>query len=173
EWGIDSKYLDGHGVLRTVDSATLRRLVEIVSCGQSLTRRHLLPATVVLRCARATAPALPDVPPSASIEWAVISGETELASGTVDSGSWRLPDDLPIGTYRIDVTPRSRAGQANERANLIVAPERAYGGRDFAEDRRIWAPAVQLYGIRSRRNWGHGDFTDLLGLLELSANLGG
>src|SRR5262245_2539739 len=123
EWGIDSKYLDGHGVLRTVDSATLRRLVEIVSCGQSLTRRHLLPATVVLRCARATAPALPDVPPSASIEWAVISGETELASGTVDSGSWRLPDDLPIGTYRIDVTLRSRAGQANERANLIVAPE--------------------------------------------------
>jgi 4-alpha-glucanotransferase len=37
---------------------------------------------------------------------------------------------------------------------------------------RMWALAVQLYGVRSRRNWGHGDFTDLIGLIELAANLG-
>jgi 4-alpha-glucanotransferase len=32
--------------------------------------------------------------------------------------------------------------------------------------------AVQLYGIRSARNWGIGDFTDLAGLIELAAHLG-
>src|SRR3977135_3494084 len=41
-----------------------------------------------------------------------------------------------------------------------------------------WALGVQLYGIRSQRNWGHGDFSDLLALVELAgrggaAGLGG
>ena len=37
---------------------------------------------------------------------------------------------------------------------------------------RFWMLATQLYGVRSRRNWGHGDFTDLLGLIELAAQAG-
>src|SRR5262249_30823822 len=37
---------------------------------------------------------------------------------------------------------------------------------------RMWALAVQLYGVRSLRNWGHGDFTDLAALVELAADLG-
>jgi 4-alpha-glucanotransferase len=37
---------------------------------------------------------------------------------------------------------------------------------------RWWLLAVQLYGIRSRHNWGHGDFSDLLALIELAAEVG-
>lgn len=37
---------------------------------------------------------------------------------------------------------------------------------------RWWAMAVQLYAIRSRRNWGHGDFGDLARLIEITANCG-
>ncbi len=39
--------------------------------------------------------------------------------------------------------------------------------------KRLWGLTVQLYGVRSRRNWGIGDFTDLAGLLELTAAAGG
>ncbi len=51
---------------------------------------------------------------------------------------------------------------------LIVAPARAFGG-DFD---RCWLLAVQLYGVRSARNWGIGDFSDLEGLIELARQLG-
>jgi 4-alpha-glucanotransferase len=47
--------------------------------------------------------------------------------------------------------------------------EPAYQG----DGRRCWVLAVQLYGVRSRRNWGHGDFSDLADLMEIVADLGG
>ena len=37
---------------------------------------------------------------------------------------------------------------------------------------RLWALAVQLYSVRSHRNWGHGDFTDLAALIHLAADIG-
>jgi len=36
----------------------------------------------------------------------------------------------------------------------------------------MWALAVQLYGVRSSGNWGHGDFSDLRALIDLAADLG-
>src|SRR5215469_17083884 len=37
------------------------------------------------------------------------------------------------------------------------------------EWQRGWGIAVQLYGVRSTRNWGIGDFSDLRRLVELAA----
>jgi len=50
-----------------------------------------------------------------------------------------------------------------------IHPEQAFQGDGL----RVWILAVQLYGVRSARNWGHGDFTDLAALLEIVARLGG
>ena len=51
-----------------------------------------------------------------------------------------------------------------------VAPVRCFGGR--AGHPRVFGPAVQLYALRSRRNWGIGDFTDLATLVQLAAAQG-
>ncbi len=40
------------------------------------------------------------------------------------------------------------------------------------DGRRLWLLAVQLYAVRSRRNWGHGDFTDLAQLVQHAAGCG-
>jgi 4-alpha-glucanotransferase len=54
-----------------------------------------------------------------------------------------------------------------------VLPEEKNHRRAFQGDgRRYWALAVQLYAVRSRRNWGHGDFTDLKTLVRLAARHG-
>ena len=44
---------------------------------------------------------------------------------------------------------------------LIVVPATSYQPQVLAEGSRIFGPALQLYGVRSQRNWGIGDFTDL------------
>ncbi len=70
-----------------------------------------------------------------------------------------------VGSYRLHLTD---ASSFTEEAPLIVAPPRAFDG-DFD---RCWLLAVQLYGVRSARNWGIGDFTDLVSLIELAGHLG-
>ncbi|MFZ1209760.1 MAG: 4-alpha-glucanotransferase, partial [Pseudolabrys sp.] len=58
-------------------------------------------------------------------------------------------------------------GQPSE-LTAVPEPVRAFQG----DGRRHWALAVQLYALRSRRNWGHGDFGDLACLIELAARRG-
>jgi 4-alpha-glucanotransferase len=48
-------------------------------------------------------------------------------------------------------------------------PLRAWQGEGR---RRLWALCIQLYGIRSLHNWGHGDFSDLSRVIELAASCG-
>jgi 4-alpha-glucanotransferase len=100
------------------------------------------------------------------ISWDIKSARTVVASGTADD-RLVLPEIAP-GTFDLCVTAADRAW--HEAATLLVAPETAFQGTDPAA--RLWALAVQLYGVRSHRNWGHGDFTDLGDLVALAAKLG-
>src|SRR4051794_11243328 len=38
--------------------------------------------------------------------------------------------------------------------------------------RRLWGIAVQLYSVRSKRNWGIGDFRDLRDVIRIAARAG-
>jgi 4-alpha-glucanotransferase len=53
---------------------------------------------------------------------------------------------------------------------IIVVPQRCYAVG--ATGPRQWALVLQLYGLRSRRDWGIGDFTGLAALGKLGAGLG-
>src|ERR1700741_5570317 len=61
--------------------------------------------------------------------------------------------------------PARRARRLKLRAGRCHQPE-------VLEQRRMWGFMVQLYGLRSERNWGIGDFTDLKKLAEIAAGLG-
>ena len=111
-------------------------------------------------------PAVPNPAPPDAV-WLLIAGDHRIASGPGGSEPVRIPDDAPPGTYRLVVAP-----PGPDTHLVLVAPERAYEPEAVAAGRRVWALAAQLYAVRSRRNWGIGDFTDLALLVRVAADHG-
>jgi len=83
-----------------------------------------------------------------------------------------LPIDLPLAPayYRLQVDGMGCAPQAE--ALLVCAPQHCHQPTALRNGGRIWGPAVQLYTLRSQRNWGIGDFGDLADLVRLMAARG-
>src|SRR3954467_9402348 len=63
-------------------------------------------------------------------------------------------------------------GPPRRPAMLKLDPGRCYEPELLAQGGRVWGFMVQLYSLRSNRNWGIGDFGDLAALLEVAAARG-
>src|SRR5574341_1271817 len=77
-----------------------------------------------------------------------------------------LPPGLEMGYYDLAayaVTPKRFLDGA---LRLIVVPDQCFVPPSLLEGRRIWGLALQLYALRSGRNWGAGDFSDLTEVVE-------
>jgi 4-alpha-glucanotransferase len=55
---------------------------------------------------------------------------------------------------------------------LLVAPRTSYQPEGLGNGGRLFGLSVQLYSVRSERNWGMGDFSDLARLLRDAAACG-
>jgi len=159
--GIQTEFIDGQGHRRVTDAAALKIILDSLP---SQTPRRLLAEPVVVRSGQ---PARSELSPAATLplQWKIVAGSKVIAEGRTSDRVIVWPQDLPPGVHRLNLTD---ASPFTEDVPLIVAPARAFGG-DFD---RCWLLAVQLYGVRSARNWGMGDFTDLHGLIELAHHLG-
>jgi 4-alpha-glucanotransferase len=172
------------GILRAMgcpidDHAAMAAAVSQIEIGRW---RNFLPALVAVRDARAvieinfTARQF-----GATLLWSVNLEDGSKRTGTVSSadcretwrgemeGTWitrrlfELPLDLPPGYHELDV----RLGNSPaERCLLICASARCFEPEPLAGGRGLWGLAVQLYTVRSRENWGIGDFHDLTLLIR-------
>ena len=73
----------------------------------------------------------------------------------------RLP--LPLGYHEFSLHAREEALAS---ALLVIVPARCYVPPAIERGERVWGIAAQLYAVRSQRNWGIGDYTDLRSLVE-------
>jgi 4-alpha-glucanotransferase len=161
ELGIQTEFVDGQGHRHVTGAPALKIILDALPI--RVPHRFIGGAVVI----RSGLPARTELSQAATfpLRWKIVAGLKVIAEGEVNDRFIAWPPDLPEGSYRLHLTD---ASSFSEEAPLIVAPPKAYHG-DFD---RSWLLAVQLYGIRSARNWGIGDFTDLEGLLELAAGLG-
>ena len=161
-WGIESRYHDAFGRLQEVEPEALAGLLAALSRGERPAPRRL-PEILVVRSGREALVSL-HASHGTPVTWTIEAGRI-IAKGKGKAPVIRLPVDLPVGSFTLQL----KFGGQQETATLLVAPERAYQGEDHA---RHWGIAVQLYGVRSQRNWGHGDFTDLAALVDIAADHG-
>jgi 4-alpha-glucanotransferase len=201
-YGIEPGYTDFWGKRRRVPAATERALLEAIGVAagserevaDSLREAEARPWRRMLAPVRVIAPperseitfTLPARLGSATTDWKLTEegGEIHegrltpddlpvLASAEVEGESYRrwrlpLPAELPHGYHQLSMAVR---GHPDTRGalQLIMAPARCYGA---ARGSRLWGLTAQLYGVRSQRNWGMGDFTDLADLTERAGSMG-
>lgn len=159
--GVQSEFIDALGKLRVTDPVALKSILDALPekrvyrfvGGPVVVRALGNPRSELVRTG------------AAPLTWKVTGKDKIIAQGETREPVIAWPAGLPPGYHRLTLTD---AEGASEEVPMIVAPERAFGG-DFD---RGWLLAVQLYSVRSDRNWGIGDFTDLAGLLRLARQLG-
>jgi 4-alpha-glucanotransferase len=150
------------------------------------------PAAVTLRlpAALADAPLACTLALEDGVVWRWRAAEAPaVGAATVEGAAYvvrrvPLPPGLPIGYHRLTLRARGRRW----RTTLFVAPPRAYpsrtsGGRGQGRgdlpapspglEGPAWGLFLPLYALRTARDWGCGDFTDLRALLDWMADLGG
>jgi 4-alpha-glucanotransferase len=200
--GIGDAYHDYRGDLQYFNSATKLGLLRAMGCqvdepaalALELERmevalwRRFLPPIAALRGTRAGI----DINLSArefgsTLSWSVHFEDGSRHQGMLSTadcreiwrgeveGTWitrrrlELPIDLPTGYHELQATV---AGGTSGRCLLIVAQPRCYEPPAMSAGKRLWGIAVQLYSLRSRGNWGIGDFSDLMTLIRWVAPLG-
>jgi 4-alpha-glucanotransferase/(1->4)-alpha-D-glucan 1-alpha-D-glucosylmutase len=126
---------------------------------------------------------------NAPLVWALELENGDRRSGEAGAGELELREEVEIdgrkfrryalglqampgpGYHWLEVAAPRQPAQAG-RMRLIVAPDACYVPDAIAGEARAWGFQVQLYALRSRRNWGMGDLTDLKTLVEFCARAG-
>ncbi len=196
--GIEARYWDIQGRLHERSPDTARHMLRALGIpaasdadiAASLVRltedawRETLPPVIVaketgpigvaLRLAASTA--------ARSLRWSIdleaggrVGGEFRLydlhveATKNVDGSTialYRLElPQQPLGYHRLRVTVTGEAA-----ADLIVAPARCH--LPHKHNARFLGISSQLYAVRSDKNWGIGDFSDLSALVRWSGACG-
>jgi 4-alpha-glucanotransferase len=198
--GIEESFRDATSQLRKTSPATKRALLAamgfpikteaqaaraLFELKQREWSRSLPPVAVIFRSRYAIAVEV-NVPADTScLEWRL-----ELEDGSKRVGSANFAKRKPIARYDLrgrklarhqltlgrntpDGYHRLRTNLDGSLCSLIVTPGRCWLPAAAKDGRRLWGVAAQLYLLRSKRNWGIGDFTDLRQLIRLVEDRGG
>lgn len=198
--GIQLAYDDIWGVTRHASTETLRALLGALGVDaadataalqarqRAAWRRTIAPVIVVSanRAAFAFRVSLRERDDRTPVAWRLLTEDGARREGAFTPADWPLVerDSIdgeahvarvvsiegvpPVGYHRLEVL----AAGATAIAALWVAPECCYLPPALEGGRRLWGLALQLYALRSSRNWGIGDFTDLANVIDLAARHG-
>ncbi len=174
-----------------IDASTDVSVAAALAAHQARARGRGLPPVAVFTVdepALAIPLALPVALADRPLTWTVTPEDGEIKRGTLIPGQSAVPVPSADDTFihcRLDLTAAGVALQAGyhrleleidrgdaRATTIIVAPARGYRPAALAGDSRVWGFAVQLYALRSRRNWGSGDFGDLEALVDFAASAG-
>jgi len=84
-----------------------------------------------------------------------------------------FPGKVPLGYHSLTVEASGPSIAKRAAMRVVVAPDQCYLHPALMDSRRAWGLTIQLYGLRSSKNWGIGDFRDLQEVMQWAgADLG-
>ena len=193
-YGIAAGYEDAWGASRQTPEGTKRALLRAMGIDVAAAANDAsgadsdagasgepVPAIVVdERAGRIALQLRPSSAPPFSVDWRIdletgesLEGVAAPASGADGDGRSTFEIPLPQASGYHTLTIRDQANGARLASSpLIVTPSRCYSPPLLAGGSRVWGLALQLYALRSYRNWGIGDFTDLRNVVGVAAAAG-
>jgi 4-alpha-glucanotransferase len=190
--GIQCTYINAWGERQALSAENVQALLQALQVeagdgnrtGQTLTSQQpmgLLPPVVVVEQPSSHEISLRVTGNSDEARWRLIQENGEVREGKFpphrtgarrsQRGAGMLSvstGPLPLGVHRLEVEGSGTRGSSS----IIVVPPHAFTPPRWSEGEREWAITVQLYSLRSDRNWGIGDFSDLADLACLGAQHG-
>ncbi|MBI1212200.1 MAG: malto-oligosyltrehalose synthase [Alphaproteobacteria bacterium] len=157
-FGIERHYRDFAGQTRESPRETVEALLATCEAAErSATGARIAPPVIVIHEGdEAAHVAL--FGDTTSAKWLLQEEGGRERSGRVEgSNRLALPGDLPTGYHDL----RIEAGGDARVTRLIVTPRRCFMPPALESGPGEWGFAIQLYALRSPRNWGIGDLTDL------------
>ena len=194
--GIEPTYLDVWKKERPTPEATVHALLAAMgvesgdahaveaslAAAEQRDWERVVPAITVLRAAQLAGGVRIRLrrPPSGALVWRLAEESGEVREESFDPASLAvtaeperggghqctlaLPPTLAEGYHRLSLLD----GETLLGSGIVaVVPESCYQPSPIASGGRVWGPAVQLYGLRSARNAGVGDFGDLRRCAEI------
>ena len=105
---------------------------------------------------------------------------TEAGQAHAAEGKWRseaprslkLPFELPLGYHHLTVTLSAGGREVSAAQRLIVVPDRCVLPAELLDNGKCFGVIANLYTLRSGKNWGVGDLSDLAALAEWTGGAG-
>lgn len=98
----------------------------------------------------------------------VKTGEMKsFARETLNKVVIKLPQIFAYGYYKLEMC----TVDANALSVMAVVPDKCYRA-EAVSNGKLWGYALQLYSLKSKHNWGVGDFTDLQKFVKMCGKTG-
>jgi 4-alpha-glucanotransferase len=165
--GIALEYINAKGEPEAISDETKRALLAVMDQLQASKKKTPLPPVAVFSGSgkRHLTPQ-----GSGNFNWQLRSEQGKLFSGELTAGEpFTLPSPLGQGYHQLTLSK----GKQQWQTRIIITPRRCYLPPALRDGEKRWGALVQLYTVRSEKNWGIGDFGDLQQLLEQLAARGG
>ena len=164
--GIASSYINAKGQSEAIADETKQRLLAAMGNPQPVSAAPLPAAKVFSGTSKLMLP----VGGQGHFRWHLQTESGKPYQGEITAGgTLKLPSRLATGYHQLTLTQ----GKQQWPCRIIVAPTRCFEPQTLRDGKKLWGACVQLYTVRSEKNWGIGDFGDLQTMLDQLADRGG
>jgi len=104
----------------------------------------------------------------------VVEAKVDGSAGSIKNTKIEAVFNPPLheGVHDLRIELKSGSARSGASQKIFVVPDKGYEPEAISAGARLWGVNIPLYGVKSSRNWGIGDFADLKIAVQWASSLG-